>query len=162
MTTPLIGWGGTPYGLGPLGSALSGVGIHVVSALAVSTNDVRVTLSGEPQHVSKNAPGDALNPATWTVVRLDTAALLAVVSVSPVTPLIYTVRVLDPFSDYTADNQISTLTLVDVSGALTVPPRSAVFAGIGGVTAMNARLATSRTLLTDIKNSPFPVGAQIG
>ena len=76
-----LGWGLDPYGLGPYGSAGAGVGINLVAAFATSTNDVEVELSGEPTHSSPGNTGDALNPNTWMVQRLDTTDFLHVVRV---------------------------------------------------------------------------------
>jgi hypothetical protein len=154
-----LGWGLDPYGLGPYGSAGAGVGINLVAAFATSTNDVEVELSGEPTHSSPGNTGDALNPNTWMVQRLDTTDFLHVVRVVPVTPTKYLVTCLEKFGPDTVTHVISSATLKDASGQLLIPPRSADFAGVTSVDdSSNDEIARSRGAFSvDLDNPQVPV-----
>ena len=155
--TPILGWGLDPYGTGPYGSSTAGVGIHVVSALAISTNEVQVTLSGNARHLSPNGAGDALNPATWAVTRVDTAANLPVVAVRPVTPAIYVLTTIDPFGPCTSLHTVLTNTLVDAGGSTLVPPRTASFYGVIDASLNeNLLMGKSRSIAVDIDNPQTP------
>jgi hypothetical protein len=152
----LLGWGFDPYGLTPNGSPPSGEGVSLYMALAVNTQEVRVYLTGEVLHKLATQDGDALNPATWTVQRLDTLEYLNVMTVVEYTPTIFGLVVVVPFADATVTYEVSSVTLLDASGGILIPPRSATFAGLvaDAVSTAQARLANRGAVVRDIANPP--------
>jgi len=161
----ILGWGRDGWGTSPWGASAAGTGIHVVSAVALSTREVQVVLSGSALAEAKTAPGDALNPETWMVQRLDTFDFLHVVSVRPVSPEVYVLTIVEEFGPVGATHRVSTATLKDPSGGLCVPPRSADFAGMlaADKADQNAMLERRRAVPRDIANpqSPGPNGGLV-
>jgi len=153
-----LGWGLDPYGISPYGGTQLGAGISVVSAVAISTHQVQVVLSGVPLHQSTVVVGDALNPATWMIQRLDSAAFFHVVQVQPVTTTTYNVRVFEKFGSVKVSHRISTATLKDVFSQTLIPPRSADFLGILAREDVSdiTRAAAQNISATDIFNSQTP------
>lgn len=117
-------WGTSSWGLG-LDPALTFVG-----AVASSIRTVEVTLSRAPLAVSPILPGDALNPQTWTVERLDTEAELLVVGVSRIGPETFELLLLDLLGPYLSMHRVSADGLLDPIGGLVDAPRSFDFAGV--------------------------------
>ena len=70
------GWGLDPYGTGPYGSSLTGLGIAFHEAHAIATNIVRLTLTGPAMHTS--ATGGAVRFLSGT----DAASSLLAMSLS--------------------------------------------------------------------------------
>jgi hypothetical protein len=152
------GWGRDAWGTTPWGGSAIGTGIHVVSAVALSTREVLVTLSGAAMDIAPTAPGDALNPDTWTIQRLDTFDFLHVVLVSPTSPSAYVLTIVEEFGPVTATHRASSSTLLDATGALLVNPRNADFAGIIADTKATqaAQIAERRAIQSDIANPQTP------
>lgn len=140
------------------GAAAAGVGTSVVSALALSTNEVKVVLSGEPKHSSAFSPGDALNPGTWTIQRLDTTVFLHVIGVRPINVTTYGVSTIEHFGSFEVTHRISSSTLLDPAGFTLKPPRKADFLGILDATVSTAedRALKKRTTSRDLLNLPAP------
>jgi hypothetical protein len=151
-----LGWGLDPYGTGVFGSAVAGEGVALAHALAISTHEVEVTLTAEPLHSSAATPGDALNPATWAVQRLDTTAFLHVISVAPTSPRSYVATVLEPLGPAAILHRISSSTLLDASGGLLRTPRHQDFYGTteAAIATASARAITRKTDARDLFNSP--------
>lgn len=142
------------------GSAVAGLGTALSKALALSTNTVRVWLTAEPKHSSKDTTGDALNPATWVVQRLDTTAFFHVVSVAAYTPLAYDVTVFEALGAASVSHQISSSTLEDVGGGLLRTPRHADFLGAASANQETSadRMATRKLTARDLYNYPADGG----
>ena len=140
------------------GAAALGLGTSILSARALSTRMVEVTLSGEPLHSSNFVPGDALNPATWTVQRNDTLAFLHPVSVTPFSPLVYGVLTLEEFADVSVLHSVSSNTLKDAAGYPLKPPTKASFYGLldENEVSQAARLAKQRVTSRDLSNPQVP------
>lgn len=140
------------------GAGSAGVGTSLQAAVALSTRMVKVTLSSEPLHSSNFTAGDALNPQTWTVQRGDTLAFLHVVSVTPMSPLVYGVLTLEEFGDVTVLHTISSASLLSVGGVLLSPPKSASFYGLldENEATQAARLAKQRVTSRDLSNAQVP------
>lgn len=156
MSTPL-GWGYDPFGTSTYGSGVSGT-TSLASALALATNIVRVTTNGLVLDNSPYVTGDALNPATWTVTRLDTGANLNVVGVTQAGTYQYDLLTLLPFGPATVVHQVSTASLLDAIGNPIGAPRSATFLGLlsSSVVTPEAALASRRLSTADIANQPTP------
>jgi hypothetical protein len=175
VTTPLnginvvakaLGWGLDPFGITPYGSNEAGVGIHVLSAVAIATNEVQVNLSGDVLASSSSGIGDALNPTTWLIQRLDNGEIFTPVEVVQLSPTSFGIFTLEPFGPASVQHQVSSSTLLDQSGNLIVPPRSAKFAGVVDLNTVGnaALLANRRVASTDLANvqSPNNVESLIG
>jgi len=163
MTTPL-GWGYDPYGTSPYGAAAAGVGGSIASALAISTHEVEVTVNGLAQDNSPYFEGDALNPATWGIVRLDTGDSFTPTTVAQVNPSVYRILCLEEFGPYTVVHRVSSTTLHDASGNLIHPPYSADFRGVLDEHAQSSatRLAARKLYSQDLANPPFSVPDSVG
>jgi hypothetical protein len=155
LASPL-GWGLDPFGITPYGSTEIGVGVHVVSAVAISTHEVRIILSEPPLATSAVVPGDALNPATWLIQRLDTGFVFHAVEVEQFSPTSFGVMTLEPFAPSNVLHQISSTTLLDTGGHVLVAPRQANFAGLVDFNTISntARLAQRKVTSTDFANTP--------
>lgn len=161
MTTPPKGWGLDPWGLGPYGSIISISPLSLVSAVALSTNEVQVVLTQEPLHVSPTSPGDAFNPATWTVQRLGTLDYLNVLSIREIDPITFVLTVLQPFGPYSELHRVMSTTLLSKYGDLITGGISADFYGLLGQDVASAVIISqNRNALTkDIANPPTPIVA---
>lgn len=140
------------------GAAAAGIGTSILAAVAISTNEVKVTLSGEPKHSSAFSSGDALNPNTWSIQRLDTTEFLHVIGVVPSNPLTYIVSTIEPFGSVLVTHRISSSTLLDAAGFTLKPPRNANFLGVLDISVSTAELKATkkRAVSTDLYNAPAP------
>lgn len=155
----MAGWGIVPWGLGLWGALPPD--LSIVSAVARSTRTVRVTLTTPPRAAAPTGAGDALNPATWTVTRLDTLAAFTVVGVLPVlgSDVDFDVQVLESFASILVLHEVASTTLVRaVDGALILAPTSATFQGVidAAVETSTAVAASRRYITTDLDNPPTP------
>lgn len=150
-------WGLGLWGLGPFGSLSSA--ISVASALASSTNTVRVTLTNLPQEIDATANGDVLNTATWLVTRLDTGQVFTVLQVRPFDePYTFELDLLEPLGNYRITHRVQSSTLLSSAGILISAPKSADFAGV--VVSVAPPLSTPQRSYTsvDLANPPAPQG----
>lgn len=161
LTTVMVrtpGWGLDDEGLLPYGDAVAGIGSSIVNALAISTREVDVTVSGLVQDNSPFLPGDALNPLTWTLQRLDTAVFLTPVQVTQISTYKYRILTLEEFGPVSVTHRASSSTLLDTAGNLIVSPRQADFLGILDEDKVDntAKLAKRRVVTSDLANAPTP------
>lgn len=162
----MAGWGTMPWGLGSWGlsfaSALADLSIS--GAVAQTTNSVRVALTAPALASSPTVAGGALNPATWSVTRLDTGDGFTVLAVTQVASDVYDVHVLEDFAPFFVLHRVESTTLRRVDGAVVVPPTSADFQGLASAsTATLAALAASRLLSpVDVANPPTPRSPSVG
>jgi hypothetical protein len=153
MSFPTPGWGSswTPGAWGS--TALSLSSLFVVSAAALNTRTVRVVLSALPQQAGIAIPNDILNPATWTVQRLDTAAFFTVLLIDPTAdPLSFDVTVLEDFGPVSVTHRVTAATLKSVLGALIGSPDYADFLGLSSANAVAPVAPRTR----DYANAPTP------
>lgn len=152
------GWGFDDYGLLPYGDAVTSIGASIVSARAVSTHQVDVMTLGLVQDTGFFLAGDALNPTTWTVQRLDTGEFFHVVAVEQVGTYEYRLLCLEAFGNITVTHRVATSTLKDDSGNLINTPREADFAGIldKATTSIAERMAGRRVASRDYANLQVP------
>ena len=141
------------------GAAAAGIGTSILSALALATNEVKVVLSGEPRHSSVFSAGDALNPSTWAIQRLDTTAFLHVLSVRPINPLTYGLTTLESFGSVLVTHRVSSSTLLDAAGFSLKTPRQADFLGLldASVSTEEKKTYKHRGGSRDLFNSPTPI-----
>lgn len=159
------GWGFDDQGQLPYGDAVAGIGAHVVDAHLISTRQVAVSVSNLVQDNSPFLAGDALNPATWTLQRLDTMVFLHVVSVQQTGTYTYVLLTLEEFGPVTVTHKVGSTTLLDLAGEVINSPQYATFLGITDATiiTLDAQLAARRVAVRDIANpqvagTPFFAG----
>ncbi len=154
------GWGSDDFGLLPYGDAAASIGVSLSKAAVFSTREVDVTVSNLVQDNSPYLSGDALNPNTWTLQRLDTSAFLNVVSVLQVGTYTYRLTTLEEFGPVTVSHRVGSTTLKDVGGFPIVAPRNADFFGLfdEDKTTVQKRLGAKQVSTQDLANPQVPRG----
>lgn len=154
------GWGLDQWGLEEYGSTTPLPPLAIDAALAISTKEVQVTLNREPQSLAPTVVGDALNPATWIIQRLDNAFIFSTLSVRKEDPLTFVVSVLEDFGPFTATHRILSVTLLDADGgAISNPPLNrADFAGVLSAETKDevTRARLRSNAIRDVANPPLP------
>lgn len=157
-----MGFGDSPYGLGPFGGLSVVSSISVVAAWATSTHGVRVVLSDEPRHSDEFAVGDALNPLTWTLVNDATSTAVTVIAAamgddSDTVDL----TTLDALGDDLEQHTVTAVGLFSIGGNELADPVSAQFPG---VVATKDRVDSVRVNFRDrdLANPPFQVSRGLG
>lgn len=119
---PIVyGWGASPWGSGMGG----GVGaMSILDAYAISERQLILDLSAAPRAFSTIGVGDALNPLTWSVKRLDTNAELVVLSTRMVTSTQVELYTLTKFSPMLISHRVTAIGLLDSAGAQLAPPNT--------------------------------------
>lgn len=153
VVVPPGGWGKQPYGVSAFGASVAGA-VSMKRALAVTTRQVDVELTGAVRDNSPYFEGDALNPSTWQVQRLDTNAQIPVVGVEQVGTNTYRILCLEEFGPASVEHLVSTANLLDASGNLLATPRQLTFLGLLDEDAASneAKLAKRRVAVRDIAN----------
>ncbi len=137
--------------------------ISITAALAVATNTVRVTLSSEPQHQDSSADGDALNPATWVVKRLDSNTEFNVLGVAEFDATHFDLLTYEPFGPFLVTHQVSSANLLALDGVTVISsPTFAQYPGVvdRAVATPEAQAATRRLGVRDLSNPPAPGGLE--
>lgn len=152
------GWGKDSWGTSPWGGAVPLEPLAVDNARALSTKEIEVTLNRAAQVIAPTVAGDALNPVTWNVQRLDTALLFAVISVAQTGPTTFVLSVLQDLGPASAVHRVSTTTLLDAIGGAISSPNSFDFAGLLEAAAKDAITRAQRDTNTvqDVANPPLP------
>lgn len=137
-----FGTGG--YGVTPYGGSSSGVSIDF--AWPTSTRSVRVQMTGPVLALDAFGAGDALNPSTWTVTRLDSDAAFTILACrADAGGDAIDLDLLEELGAETVTHRIETATLKSAGGALIVAPRSTDFPGLAEANAAEpARVRRSR------------------
>lgn len=151
-----MGFGSSAYGSESYGGGLPS--IELSAAQPLDTNTVRVTLTSQALALSGFAIGDALNPSTWTVLRLDTGAVFTVLAVRAIAIDTYDIFVLETFGDSKTTHSVGSTTLLTPSGVLVGPIKTFNFLGVLDSDFSKPVAATSqrRYPSRDIANPPFP------
>lgn len=120
-----MSWGISPWGTGSWG----GLGpLYIVSARALTTHSVEVTLSEMPRNESPIGEGDALNPQTWT---LNTSLVnYTVLASRKITNTKYEIVTLQPFKDYRVTHTVGSITLLRPDGVTSIAPYDTDFPGV--------------------------------
>jgi hypothetical protein len=102
--------------------------------------------------------GDALNPSTWPLARMDSGQLIPVAAVTQLSPTSVVLRTLLPLPPFTAQAALNADGLLDSLGNLFASPRLFVFAGLTEAAISTPALeAASRTISQkDLQNIPAP------
>lgn len=125
--TIFAGYGISPYGTSALGMPTE---MSVGFAFASSIRRVRVELTSPPRMKSKSVPGDALNPHSWSVSRLDTLESLFVLQVEAVNSTTFDLYTMKKIGDYPIEHEVRAELLFSMGGSEIVAPVSAFFYGV--------------------------------
>lgn len=151
MSSP---YGISPWGLGAYGSAASTIGIENV--IALGPNRVLVILTAEPMHQDPFAVGDALNPQTWQLTRLDTGDAIDVVAARDFDPPFqFELATLDDLGSHLVDHRLESTTLLSASGFLISDPNEFEFPGAIVTFQPIVETDTRRFEQRDIANPPL-------
>ena len=162
-------------GIGAVGILAPGPALGalaITGATAIRTHAVRVTLSVPPLAQSVARDGDAFNPASWAVARLDTGAALPVRAILPGNvapdtvldrlaindPLEWDVYVSSPLASSNVQHRVSLVGLRDAGGTPAAGVVTFDFPGLldEGLATPDARLASRRQGQRDLLNVPTP------
>lgn len=122
------GWGVSEWGLSEWGVS-GGTDLFLEGAAAISERQVLVALSIPPLATSPIGVGDALNPATWSIERLDTQFFFTILAVEQTSATLYTLYTLEKFGNVLIDHRVATTSLLDTSMVPLTSPKNALFAG---------------------------------
>lgn len=120
------------WGLGDFGLDFWGVdpSLLMQSAIATSTHSVTVTLSQPVRARSPISPGDALNPGTWSITRVDTSRNFVVIGVLKVTTRRFTLFLRTALDSVNRVHRVRATELISVSGLLISSPYEVDFRGV--------------------------------
>lgn len=140
----------TLYG-GPTFGGLAGA-ISIASAWATSTRSIQVNTDSAAAAVDSFNAGDALNPATWLVMRLDASVDLTPIFVRHLGGgTAFEVTTLEEMGSAMVTHQIGSTTLRSAPGALITSPYAAQFPGV--TTSLDrVDLARRRPMIRDFAN----------
>lgn len=155
-----MGYGDSPFGIGPWGGALAVTTISVSAAWAITTHAVRVVLTSEPLHTDTFAPGDAQNPLTWTLVDLTTGRSLTVVTASMHDATSVDLTTIEPLGDHLEAHVVTAVGLLSVDGFVVTAPADAQFLGVVQTIDPSEQRADFRD--RDLANPPFQTGRGTG
>jgi hypothetical protein len=127
-----MGWGSSEFGLSAWGVGGAGSGsIYLEAALATTERTVQGRFTGNVRALSALGTGDALNPASWTVQRLDTLAYLTVLTVRVVlADNVFELYTLQKLGGPMVVHRLANVGILDFAGAPTVAPLTADFYGL--------------------------------
>lgn len=155
-----VGWGRDQWGLGPWGAAVPIAPLAIANARALSTREIEVTLDREPQTLAPTVAGDALNPATWTVQRLDNGFIFSVIAVAQTATEVVVLTLLQDLGSSRVQHRVLSTTLLDFDGnPISNPPLNRFdFAGVLDAEAKDALVRARRgsNAMRDIANPPLP------
>lgn len=151
------GFGTLPWGISPWGIGLP-MPVTIQNVFAAGDRLVRVILSGEPQHQTSTADGDALNPLTWSVTVPSEGRTLTVIGVVEIDQTTYDLITLEQFASHLTQMQVESPDLRDVSGTPISPTLSATFAGVKleATSTLEKRTTRQGFALRDLANPPTP------
>ncbi len=120
------------YGLGEWGLDFFGTdpSLYLQNAVAVTTHSVLVTTSTNVRAISPLAPGDALNPASWTVTRVTGSLSYTVVGVLKVTDRRFQLFLRTALSSVNYVHRVTATELRSSTGLLISAPYYAEFKGV--------------------------------
>jgi hypothetical protein len=135
--------------------------LFVLSAVATSTREVRVSLSDAPASQSASAPGQGTNPLTWQVVRLDTGFLFSTVIATLVDLYDVLIYSLEEFGPASVSHVVAGVGLLAAAGDQAVSPTAATFAGTAAAQPNNV-VQLRASAASDLANAATGVGGQVG
>ncbi len=140
------------WGLGEFGLDFWGVDptLYMQSAVATTTHSTTVTLSQPVRARSPISLGDALNPRTWTVTRVDNNQLFVVIGVLKVTARRFMLFLRTALSSYNRTHRVRATGLISATGVLISSPYEVDFRGVLPTTQINEREGPFDLRTTDI------------
>lgn len=128
-----------PYGLDAWGLDVWGVDptLRMESAVAATTHSVIVTTTTPTSQVSPIAPGDALNPRTWTVARDDDSVVFTPIGVLSLGDRRVQIFLRNSLQSWNREHKVGSTTLRSSMGHLVSSPYSLLFRGVLPTTAVN-------------------------
>lgn len=139
--------------------ARSGATLAMGPAVAIATNTVQVTFAAAPLAQSVIGTNDALNPASWTILRADTGATFPIMNISQVSGTVFNVSIYDRFAGSLVQHLVATPTLLDPYGNTISGSPTAAFQGVlaDAQATQDAQSAANRYVLSDVANPPIPL-----
>lgn len=122
MTWGLGEWGLTYFGTDP--------SLYLQNAVAVTTHSVLVTVSTPAQAISPLAPGDALNPRSWTVIRVTGGLNYTVIGVLQITDRRFQLFLRTALASVNYTHRVTSTDLRTPTGLLISTPFSTDFPGV--------------------------------
>lgn len=146
-----MSWGSGPWGFTPWGG--SG---EVDECYATSTNDVFVRATRPLLVRSTVLVGDATNPLSWKIVRIDTNELVAIASVAVLSPTDFLIRTQAALPRYGVELELSSSAL-DAAGN-PLGTKTAAFIGVTEEALSTPAIAAAGKTSTprDLMNHPVP------
>lgn len=126
-----MGFGTSAYGSSAYGGG--GGALSVDRAWAISTHGVRIELTAPARAISAFDIGDALNPITWAVARLDLPEYLTVIGVAmadDASATKFDLTILEQLGDTTVIHRAGSTELLAADGSLITNPYAADFKGL--------------------------------
>lgn len=142
-----MSYGLSEWGLGVWGTDPT---LYMQAAVATTTHSVTVTLSQPVRARSPISAGDALNPRTWTVTRVDNSQLFVVIGVLRVTPRRFMLFLRTPLSSYNRTHRVRATGLISATGILISSPYEADFRGVLPTTRVNEPTGPFDLRTTDV------------
>ncbi len=157
MTVFSGNWGTGAWGQSPWGG-LSTTSPAFGAVFASGDRRIYVNLDAAPQMVSPNAPGDALNPKTWTVTVPSTGAVYTVLSVAAVSAAALELLLLEELPTHFVTVLLETSTLRNAAGIPIPSEISATFQGVRleATSTVEKRTVRKGNGARDIANPPTP------
>lgn len=122
---------------------------YVTAAQATSERTVKVTFSGNVRATGTTVGGDALNPASWSMTRGDTSAVLIVLAVREVTAAtVFELYTLQKFPEYAIGLNVSAAEVYDAADVIMGAPNYGDFRGMLAA----ATIVSRRTDVVDLQN----------
>lgn len=154
MTFGTAGWGSSSWGGGS-------TSISIAHAWATSTRTILVETSSAARAVDPFDDGDALNPLTWVVTRLDAMINLTPIFVQPAGGwTMFSVTTMEELGSSAVLHRIGSTTLLAATGALVTAPYQATFKGVT-LSLDPVQAVTRRPRVRDLRN-PFRANTATG
>ena len=151
-------FGLSPFGLSPFGGGSDPV--SVASAWALSTRSICVNVTAVARALDAFDAGDALNPSTWIVTRLDAMTNLTPLYVQRLSSTSFEVTVMEELGSHMVEHRIGSTTLISAMGSLITMPYQATFMGVA-VAIDTVGAVRRRPLVRDLAN-PYRSNALTG
>lgn len=142
------------YGLGAYGGGGSG-SLFVNASWPITTHSLRVQLSQEPRHLSAFGTGDALNVASWSVIKLVSGFQYTVIGAEMFDDTHVDLHVLEALGNFFETHRVTAIGLLSASGASASAPLSADILGTVETIDPLQAVALDRFLDRDLANPPL-------
>lgn len=136
--------------------------LQLVAAWAISTHGIRVELTAAPMAVDQFATGDALNPATWSVTRLDTGASVMVIGAVMHDATTVDLTTLDALGDHFVEHEVVATGLLDALGNPLAGVNSSTLEGVVHTLDPVDSVTSEQFRDRDLANPPFQVDRGLG